>query len=449
MNRLRPDSLKARLLLILLASIALLQLLSFSAVGWWRGYEARYLVNAQVAKDVLWLHERITALPSHERAAALPALRRATYRPLLVDVRTAVPTGGASISPELYGLNRAVLAAAAGRLEVAVANMAGQPALRLPLNGNQVLLIVFEDGLPSSRPSAWAVVTYVLLVTLLVALVAMWAVTQVTEPLTRLTRAGRELARDIASAQPLPETGSREVRALASGFNAMQRAVQAQLRERTHILAAISHDLKTPLTRLKLRLTGLPEYDAGRARMEDDLDMMDGLINEGLEYARSAQLREPRMTLDLAALLESLVEQAADLGQDCRLETPAHPVRVWAAPRALARGVQNLLDNALRYGGNAEVSLHQGDEDGVEVRIADRGPGLPQADLERVFEPFVRSENSRGRDSGGTGLGLAIARNIVVSLNGRTWLSSRAGGGLIAHLWLPCTPSTGHQDRSR
>lgn len=432
---LRPDSLKARLLLILLASIAMLQVLSFGAVGWWRGYEARHLVNAQVAQDVLWLRARVAALPPEHRAAALPALQRATYRPLLTDVHSATNGSATSLSPELHALRRAVADTAEGVFEVNAINVGGQPALRLPLDGVQALLIAFDDGLPSTRPNIWAVLAYVLIVTLVVTLVSMWAVTQVTEPLVRLSQAGRELAQDIASAAPLTESGAYEARALAAGFNAMQRAVQAQLRERTHILAAVSHDLKTPLTRLKLRVEGLSESPE-RVRMEADLDVMDDLINEGLEFARSAQLREELLTVNLAALLESLVEQAVDLGQDCRFEPPEHPVLVRAAPRALTRWVQNLLDNALRYGGSAEVTLHSVN-DGVEVRIADRGPGLAETDLERMFEPFVRGENSRGRDSGGTGLGLAIARNIAQSLGGRTWLTARAGGGVVAHMWLP------------
>lgn len=433
--KLRPDSLKARLLLILLVSIATLQVLSFGAVGWWRGYEARHLVNVQVAQDVLWLRARVAALPPEQRAEALPALQRATYRPLLTDTDGPTLADATSLSPELHALRRAVADAAEGAVEVNAVNVGAHPALRLPLDGAQALLIAFDDGLPSTRPNLWAALVYVLVVTLVVTLVSMWAVTQVTEPLARLSQAGRELAQDIASAEPLPESGAYEARELAAGFNAMQRAVQAQLRERTHILAAVSHDLKTPLTRLKLRVDGLPGSPE-RARMEADLDTMDGLINEGLEFARSAQLREELLTVDLAALLESLVEQVVDLGQDCRFDPPEHSVPVRAAPRALTRWVQNLLDNSLRYGGSAEVTLHLGN-DGVEVRIADRGPGLAEADLERMFEPFVRGETSRDRDSGGTGLGLAIARNIAQSLGGRTWLTARAGGGVVAHMWLP------------
>lgn len=433
--RLQPDSLKARLLLILLAGIAAMQVFSFGAVGWWRGYEARYLLNAQLAKEVMWLHARLIALAPGQRTAALPAMQRATFRSLLTASGTPVP--GASdgfVSPELYALRRAVANEVGTPLAVEVMYVNHQPALRLPLDAGMAMLVVFEGDLPDTRPSAWAVVAYILLVTLLVAVVSTRAVSLVTGPLERLTKAGRALAQDIANAPPLAETGPGEVRSLASGFNAMQRTVQGQLKERIHILAAVSHDLKTPLTRLQLRLANLPE-GAERTRMEADLDVMNSLINEGLEYARSAQVREQRVAIDLGALMESLVEQSVDLGHDCRFEPPPRPVRVQAAPRALTRWAQNLLDNALRYGGSAEVGLRLHDG-GVEVCIADRGPGLPEAELERMFEPFVRGEGSRGREYGGTGLGLAIARNIARSLNGRTWLSARPGGGLVAHMWL-------------
>lgn len=433
--RLRPDSLKARLLLILLASIAAMQLFSFGAVGWWRGYEARHLLNVQLAKEVMWLHARLLALAPERRAAALPAMQRATFRLLVTSGSGPVP--GASdetVSPEMHALRRAVAEEAGTSLAIQALHIRHQPALRLPLDDGMAMLIVFEGELPSTRPSAWAVVAYVLFVTLLVALVSTWAVSLVTNPLERLTQAGRALAQDIANAPPLVESGPGEVRSLAAGFNAMQRTVQAQLKERTHILAAVSHDLKTPLTRLQLRLANLPE-GVDRLRMQADLEVMNGLIDEGLEYARSAQLREQRVVVDLGALMESLVELSMDLGHTCCYEPPDRSVRVRAAPRALTRWAQNLLDNAVRYGGCAEVSLHVCDG-GVEVRIADRGAGLPESELERMFEPFVRGEGSRGREHGGTGLGLAIARNIARSLNGRTWLSARPGGGLVAHMWL-------------
>jgi protein-histidine pros-kinase len=280
------------------------------------------------------------------------------------------------------------------------------------------------------------VLGYAGVVTLLVAAVSIWAVGAVTRPLERLTTAGGQLARDIATATPIDERGPAEVRTLAAGFNTMQRAVQAQLRERTFILGAISHDLKTPLTRLKLRLSDLPA-DAPREAINADLDAMGALIDEGLDYARSTQLREARVPLDLVGLLEGMVDDASDLGQPVQLASVVGPVTVCAAPRALTRLLQNLIDNALRYGGCADLSVHIL-ADQVEVQVADHGPGIPPEDRERMFEPFVRGESSRGRDSGGTGLGLAIARNIAVAHGGRVWLSERPhGGGLVAHLALP------------
>jgi signal transduction histidine kinase len=164
---------------------------------------------------------------------------------------------------------------------------------------------------------------------------------------------------------------------------------------------------------------------------------MASLVAEGLAFAGSETLREPRVRVDLNAVIENVLEPMIDLGHDCRYSPVALPP-VMAAPQTLARLVQNLVDNALRYGGSAEVHAQVADgEAGIDV--ADRGPGLPQAELERMFEPFVRGDASRGRDLGGTGLGLAIARNIAQAHGGRVWLEPRNGGGLVARLRWPCT----------
>lgn len=430
----RLNSLKSRLMLILLGSIVLLQVLSFAAVGRMRGYEARWLANEQTGHDVLWLRTRLADTAPAERAGLLPLLRRAGYQALLqpADQAPAVPE---PIPTEFEALRHTVQEQAGDAVAVQAIQADGRYALRLPLDTTQALVIAFDEEPTSSRPSAHQVLLYIAFVTAVVAAVSAWAVNVVTRPLVRLTVAGRALAADIARAEPMDEGGPQEVCDLVAGFNAMQRAVQQQLRERIHILAAVSHDLKTPLTRLKLRANALPEGPL-RERIEADLDAMDALVNEGLEYARSAQLREPRIPLNLTGLLESMVEQAADLGADCRFTPTEGALTVNAAPRALTRLVQNLIDNALRYGGSAEVSA-QRHEGGVLVQVADRGPGVADADLERMFEPFVRGEASRGRDAGGTGLGLAIARNIAIAHQGRVWLAAREGGGLAACVWLP------------
>ncbi len=425
-------SLKARLLLILVGSLMLLQLLSYGVVGASRGYEARHLANEQTAQDVQWLRQHLLPMDDATRASQLDGLRRGSYR-------LALWNNGKDIDPEQPGDLRALRDAVAKQLGdaaiVTAGSSEGHPVLLLPLDRGHRLAVVFDNALPSSRPSLWQVLGYTGVITLLVAAVSIWAVNAVTRPLKRLTAAGGQLARNIATAAPMDERGPMEVRTLATGFNTMQRAVQAQLRERTFILGAISHDLKTPLTRLKLRLSDLPA-DAPREAIDADLNAMGALIDEGLDYARSTQLREPCVRVDLVGLLEGMVDDASDLGQPVQLAAVAGPVTVSAAPRALTRLLQNLIDNAVRYGGSAEVSvLTRADE--VEVQIADRGAGVPPEERERMFEPFVRGEASRGRDTGGTGLGLAIARNIAAAHGGRVWLSERSdGSGLVAHLAL-------------
>lgn len=426
------DSLRLRLLVILVGSLAAMQVFSFGAVGVSRGFEARHLANAQTAQDVRWLHARLQPLSPGERAAQLPDLRRGSYRLALWPTSTALPrsTGG-----DLVALRQAVQALVGTQVAVSATSEHAHPALALPLDATQRLAIVFDAPLPSTRPALWQVLLYAALVVALVSLLALWAVAAVSRPLERLTAAGRRMVADIANAPPLAEVGPAEVRTLATSLNTMQRAVQAQLRERTFMLGAIAHDLKTPLTRLKLRLADLPA-DVPTQAMQSDADAMDGLINEGLAYARSAQLREQRLPVDLVALVEAIVDQSVDLGQSVELRPGCETIVITGAPRALSRMLQNLIDNALRYGGSAEVSLHAA-PDCVRIEVADRGPGIPAQDHERMFEPFVRGEASRDRSLGGTGLGLAIARNIATAHGGQVRLQARDGGGLVAQVTLP------------
>jgi len=217
-------------------------------------------------------------------------------------------------------------------------------------------------------------------------------------------------------------------------LNVLREQVQRQLQARTQILAAVSHDLKTPITRMQLRVAALP-HGHERRRLQADLDAMAALVAEGLEFAGSESLREPFVSVDLNAVIENLLEPLIDLGHDCHYPPSALPP-VKAAPQALSRCLQNLVDNALRYGGSVEVLAHVGPDEAA-VDVADRGPGLPAADLERMFEPFLRGDASRGRDLGGTGLGLSIARNLAQAHGGRLWLEPRPGGGLVARLRWP------------
>lgn len=231
---------------------------------------------------------------------------------------------------------------------------------------------------------------------------------------------------------PLRETGPMEIRELTAAFNRMAGAVQSLLENRTVLLSGISHDLRTPITRLKLALSMLDAADATQVgRMERDLDEMNRLIGDMLVFARALQ-NPDLVTRDLAELLGELAETAARLGS-VDWQPPAAACRVKVGEAALRRVVGNLLDNARRYGGEAaiELVLACGERE-ARISVRDRGPGIPEDQREAVFRPFHRLEGSRSRDSGGSGLGLAIARQLADAYGWRIAFTHREGGGLDA-----------------
>jgi signal transduction histidine kinase len=247
-------------------------------------------------------------------------------------------------------------------------------------------------------------------------------------PLKRLAKAAAELGQDLDRA-PVEVSGPAEVRGAAEAFNAMQRRLQQHVSERTNMLAAITHDLQTPVTRLRLRLEKV-EDEALREKLIADLAAMKALIDEGLELARSAETSEPKVMLDLDSLLESLVEDAVDAGGNAVFEQGSQAV-MQLRPLAIGRLFSNLIDNALKHGGSARVSAAKiGGH--VTVRVRDNGPGLPEDMLEKVFDPFVRVEGSRSRETGGAGLGLTIARTLAEKNGASLKLRNHPEGGLEA-----------------
>jgi signal transduction histidine kinase len=254
-----------------------------------------------------------------------------------------------------------------------------------------------------------------------------------TRPLSELASAAVRLGRNIES-PPLPESGPAEVRDAAVAFNAMQARIRRDVQERTYMLAAITHDLQTPLTRLRLRLEKVDSAEL-RDKLVADLSAMQGTIREGLELARSADLREPLIPIDFDSLLDSACADAQDAGQDVTLHGKTGAA-VLGAPNALRRCLMNLLDNAVKYGGFARVEATLEGARAI-VRIRDGGPGIPEDRLGAVLDPFFRLESSRSRETGGTGLGLTIARNIAERHGGTLALRNLPEGGLEATLAIP------------
>ena len=294
--------------------------------------------------------------------------------------------------------------------------------------------VTFDTHVPqesASLPGRLLLTLAILLVAVL--LVSVMAVRWVTRPLQVLASAADELGRDIHR-PPLPESGPIEVRRAAHAFNTMQARLGRFIQDRARVLTAMSHDLKTPITRMRLR-ADLLEDDDLRTRFEKDLMEMEAMVGETLDFMRGLGNNEPRQPVDVMALLESLQADNKEMGREVIIEGRATAPYVGIAP-LLKRCLSNLLDNAILYGERARVVV----EDGLEtltLRVLDDGPGIPASELERVFEPFYRLEGSRSRETGGTGLGLAIARNIAQTHGGDIRVQNRPEGGLEALLTLP------------
>lgn len=282
----------------------------------------------------------------------------------------------------------------------------------------------------------WEAAAVLLAGALALLVLALAMVRQTSLRLQALARHAQTVGEGRLPAQ-LPETGAEELRQLTHAFNRMAGAVQALLENRTTLLAGISHDLKTPLTRMRLALAMLEGKVEAKPleRLEAEIDEMLTLIDDMLAFARSLQAEAPQL-VDLAGLIEAGVTKARAQGEVV-WQNPGPCV--WpAAPAAFSRIVGNLLDNALRYGAGQAVTVELlCTRSEARVRVLDRGPGIPPEAREAVFRPFYRLEASRSRASGGSGLGLAIARQLADAHGWRIALMDRPGGGLTAELVLP------------
>lgn len=254
-----------------------------------------------------------------------------------------------------------------------------------------------------------------------------------TTPLRRLTRAARAFSVTI-DPEPIPETGPREVRAALETFNVMQSRVREGFRERTQILAAVTHDLQTPLTRLRLRLEQVGD-ESLRERLISDLGVTQRLVRDGLELARSSESREPWSIVDIDSILSSVAEDASEFGAKASFAGGCG-ARMRVKPNALARCLNNLVDNAIKYGGNAELACRRS-AGGILITVRDHGPGIPEEALRSVFEPFQRLARDGSGNQLGSGLGLAIARAQAETFGATLSLSNVVEGGLVAQIRIP------------
>jgi signal transduction histidine kinase len=303
-------------------------------------------------------------------------------------------------------------------------------SVRLPDDSTIVYRVTrASPGAPLTRS---LMVNLILLVAVLVIALYVTAGT-ITRPLSRLARAADDLGRSVRQPK-LEEKGARELRHAARAFNTMQDRLRRYLDSRTRVLAAMSHDLKTPLTRLRLQVETQIEDPALQARFGKELDEMESMVRGALALFRNLNDEEAQEPVDVNLLLETVRGEFIEMGADVTLEGRAlGPLP--GKPQALKRCVTNLVANAVKFGTRARILVRDGGR--LEIGVCDNGPGIPPEELERVFEPFYRLESSRNRDTGGTGLGLSIARDVAQAHGGTLILRNRPEGGLEARLSLP------------
>jgi len=267
------------------------------------------------------------------------------------------------------------------------------------------------------------------------ALISSWiGARMLAAPFRSLAQGAAELSRNL-DAPPIKEAGPIEARQAAHVFNTMQASLRRQMSERNRFLAAVSHDLRTPLTRMKLRLSSSEDEELSE-RLRSDIDEMTQLLEATLSFLRNEEVVEEFSPVDINALVDAIAQDAAESGQKVSVSGEVHPVS--AQPLGLKRCLTNLVANAIRYGEEAHIRLIDASSC-VHIEVVDRGPGIPESQLERALEPFYRVESSRNKSTGGTGLGLAIANDVVKRHGGQLILRNGPGpeGGLIAQITLP------------
>ncbi|MEE1922627.1 HAMP domain-containing sensor histidine kinase [Pseudomonas sp. 148P] len=423
-----PRSLASRLSLIFFASLVLAHGLTFAMQTLERYSSAKTLMLSNFEQDIDTSVAILERLPAAERPAWLQRLQRPNY-----SYRLDQGEAGRAMDDEPVSV-KSIKATLGARYDLSFRDI---PDIRPHYQAH----LRFADGQPLTldvRPSIMPLSPWlplVLLGQLALLLVCTWLAVRIAlRPLTHLATAVDNLDLN-RPAQPLAEHGPTEVARAAVAFNAMQERIAAYVKERVQLLAAISHDLQTPITRMKLRVEFMDD-GADKDKLWGDLDEIQHLVKEGVAYARSTEpSTEAASRLQLTAFLESLVFDYRDIGKPVTLEEAPGNLLLVCRPQALRRLLTNLVDNALKFAGEASLRVETvGGR--LSIQVLDRGPGIPEEALGEVLKPFFRLENSRNRDTGGTGLGLAIAAQLAASLGGELKLSNREGGGLCAEVSL-------------
>ena len=442
--RLWPRSLKARTAVVLLVGLAVVQVAGLAIHALDR-IDVQRLAQARViAVRVVGVYRTVMMTSPDRRAGVLAELDKEPG--LTAEIDQDPPTEDL---PDEEAFGQRLL-----RVNLNLVPLMGVPHWRglriLTDYGHQQIILGMrmppemqwlKVTVPYEPPRPWHSPTFLaafLLMTVAAAGLTLWAVRRLTAPVSTLAAAAEALGRDV-NAPPLPEDGPSEVATAAAAFNTMAARIRRFVQDRTDLLTAIGHDLRTPITRLKLRAEFV-EDEEQRNKMLADLEELEAMVSATLAFGRDAQTAEPVSAIDLAELLRTILDEAGDAWPDLvdklSYEGPPH-LTMRARPLGMKRALSNLVSNAISYGGSARIRLIPPHDGMLVIEVEDAGPGIPPGELERVFEPFHRGEPSRNRETGGVGLGLPIARNIFRAHGGDVSLANRPMGGVKAAVTLP------------
>ena len=437
-----PRSLGTRTALTMVFALILVQGLGLVIHALDRVELQRYAQMRDIGVRAMGLYRTIVVTPAEQRVKVLQELEHR-------DGMEAVIEDGPpkdSLPPTNFNIRRPIVVS----FQLVPVPQAERQREVVMLGGPDDRVLVIGLKMPDNRwlnvkldmppPRIWHSRTFLiafLLMSFFAALVTFWAVRRLTAPVRTLARAAEALGRDV-NAPPLPEDGPQEIAVAAVAFNTMAARIRRFVQDRTFMLTAIGHDLRTPITRLKLRAEFIDDDDM-RRKLLADIDELSAMVNATLAFGRDVAIEESVGSVDFAELVRTVLDEASDwqpeLAENITYSGPQHlPYR--GRPVALKRAVNNLVQNAIIYGSAATTTLSV--EPGLlRLTVEDRGPGIAPEEMDRVFQPFYRVEASRNKETGGTGLGLPITRNIARAHGGDVVLANRQGGGVRATLTLP------------
>ena len=439
MIRIWPKSIAGRTTLVLIGGLLLV--LALAAIVWWMGLFAFSgdTRGPRLIERVATVAKLIDHLPRESRNDAVGAWADDDFQVQWTERRPPIGATHRSWRPR-WGARH--LGRTLGRSGITVDFMgfaeeedhrSEDSAVVLLRLSDRTWLKITAQHVGSRQSRLPAVLLSLLVFAGGISLLAVWVSRRVTAPLGRFAAAAGRIGTDV-NAAPMDEGGPTEIKTAAQSFNRMQERIRRFVDDRTLMLAAISHDLRTVLTRLRLRIEYI-EDDEQKSKAMADIADMQTMLDATLSFAREDAAAEETTPVDLTGLVQTICDEKADTGAAVQFE--GHRRLVMACrPVAVRRALENLIDNAVLYGNEAAVSMAE-TEEGVHMDIADRGPGIPETEHEDVFAPFYRLERSRSRQTGGTGLGLAVARTIARRHGGDVTLQDRPGGGLIVRFMLP------------